>query len=147
MNRVPNRSTAAQDALTGGRAIRALDAVRIAVALLILIHGVYRAGAGIVLPFGQYLEAQGLPMGLAFAWAVTAFEWVGPVLLLARRYVTIAALGHVVILSLGLVMVHAPEGWFVVGAGRNGVEYSVLLIVCLLSLAWAHRPARWSDAR
>jgi putative oxidoreductase len=135
------------DALTGGRAIRALDAIRITVAILILTHGVYRAGAGIVGPFGQYLEAQGFPMGIAFAWAVTAFEWVGPVLILARRYVTLAAIGHVFILTLGLVMVHAPAGWFVVGAGRNGVEYSVLLIASLLALAWAHRPAQWSESR
>lgn len=37
---------------------------------------------------------------------------------------------------MGIVLVHAPEGWFVVGLGRNGMEYSVLLIVCLLSLAY-----------
>lgn len=135
------------DALTGGRAIRALDAVRIAVALLILVHGAYRASAGIVAPFGAWLESQGFPMGLAFAWAVTVFEWIGPLFLLARRYVTLAALGHVVILTLGLVMVHWPAGWFVVGAGRNGMEYSVLLIACLTALAWAHRPARWNDSR
>ena len=30
-------------------------------------------------------------------------------------------------------------GWFVVGLGRNGVEYSVLIIACLLANAWAHR--------
>ena len=36
----------------------------------------------------------------------------------------------------GLVF-HFPEGWFVVGAGRNGMEYSVLLIAVLAALAWA----------
>ena len=30
-------------------------------------------------------------------------------------------------------------GWFVVGLGRNGAEYSVLIIACLLANAWAHR--------
>ena len=39
-------------------------------------------------------------------------------------------------------MVHAKAGWFVVGAGRNGMEYSVLLIVCLLALAWRDLPQR-----
>lgn len=45
---------------------------------------------------------------------------------------------------MGIVLVHAPHGWFVVGAGRNGMEYSVLLIVCLLLLAlqaWPRREA------
>ena len=32
-------------------------------------------------------------------------------------------------------MVHMPAGWFVVGLGRNGMEYSALLIVCLGLLA------------
>ncbi len=29
---------------------------------------------------------------------------------------------------------HAKEGWFVVGVGRNGSEYSVLLIAALLAV-------------
>ena len=32
-------------------------------------------------------------------------------------------------------MVHAPNGWFVVGAGRNGAEYSVLIIASLVAVA------------
>ncbi|MDQ2769867.1 MAG: hypothetical protein M3Y54_05135 [Bacteroidota bacterium] len=38
----------------------------------------------------------------------------------------------------GLATVHWTEGWFVVGGGRNGTQFSVLLFVCLLSL---RRPA------
>jgi uncharacterized membrane protein YphA (DoxX/SURF4 family) len=41
----------------------------------------------------------------------------------------------------GLVMVHAPEGWFVVGGGRNGMEYAAMLIVMMLALAWDGRNA------
>ena len=43
---------------------------------------------------------------------------------------------HIAILTAGIAMVHAREGWFVVGGGRNGVEYSVLLIACLAALTW-----------
>ena len=39
-------------------------------------------------------------------------------------------------------MVHWPVGWFVVGGGRNGMEYGVLLIVCLAILAFTHWPER-----
>lgn len=47
------------------------------------------------------------------------------------------------ILLGGIVLVHGHEGWFVVGGGRNGVEYSVLLLVCLVALYGAHpRPQR-----
>jgi putative oxidoreductase len=41
--------------------------------------------------------------------------------------------------ACGIWLVHAAAGWFVVGLGRNGMEYSVLIITCLLALAWAHR--------
>lgn len=31
---------------------------------------------------------------------------------------------------VGIWLVHLPTGWFVLGLGRNGAEYSVLLITC-----------------
>jgi putative oxidoreductase len=123
------------------REVQALATIRVAVAALILVHGVARAAAGGVAPFGEWLETQGFPVGIAFAWAVTIYELVAPVLIVLGRFVFWACLGHVFILTLGAIMVHAPAGWFVVGLGRNGVEYSVLLIVCLLAIAWAHRPS------
>ncbi len=47
------------------------------------------------------------------------------------------ALGFAVEPTVGIAMVHAKEGWFVVGGGRNGAEYSVLLIGIMLAVAWA----------
>jgi len=122
------------------RTARTLTAIRIAVALLIFIHGAARIAAGGVAPFGLWLETQGFPVGIAWAWAVTVYELVAPALIILRRWVSVLCLGHVGILALGMVMVHLPSGWFVVGLGRNGMEYSVLLIACLLALAFAHWP-------
>jgi len=124
------------------RAATALEVLRVAVALLILVHGVYRLTMGLVAPFGTWLDSLGFPYGYGWAMAVTLYELVGPALMLARRWTSLAALGHAAILSLGLVLVHLPAGWFVVGAGRNGVEYSVLLIAALLAIAWAWWPRR-----
>ena len=125
---------------TGGREGRALAVVRIAVAVLILIHGAWRASQGGVAPFGEWLDSQGWPMGPVLAWMVTAYELIAPWFLIFGRLVAPAALGHVFILTIGMITVHFPSGWFVVGAGRNGMEYSALLIVCLLAVAWAHLP-------
>lgn len=122
------------------RAERVLDIVRITVALLILIHGVYRLAADLVVPFGTWLDSLGFPYGYGWAMAVTLYELIGPALMLARRWTSLAALGHAFILTLGMILVHMPAGWFVVGGGRNGVEYSVLLIVALLGIAWAYWP-------
>ena len=125
------------------RAAVALEVLRITVAILILIHGAYRLLAGLVEPFGTWLGGLGFPFGYGWAMAVTLYELVGPLLMLTRRWTSLAALGHAGILTLGMVLVHLPAGWFVVGGGRNGMEYSVLLIVALLAIAWAYWPARY----
>jgi putative oxidoreductase len=121
----------------------ALSAVRIGVAILIFIHGAFRASHWdpYVTGFGQWLDSIGFPEGFYWAVAVTVYELVAPLFILARRFVTLACLGHIVIVALGAVLVHYPDGWFVVGAGRNGVEYSVLLLVCLIAVAWAYAPS------
>lgn len=124
------------------RAASAFEALRIIVAILILIHGVYRLTTGGVAIFGVWLDSIGFPFGYGWALAVTLYELVGPALMLTRRWTSFAALGHAGILTLGLILVHLPAGWFVVGAGRNGVEYSVLLIASLLGIAWAYWPQR-----
>ncbi len=125
---------------------QALEAVRIAVALLILIHGSFRMFTGGVVPFGMWLETQGFPSGYWFALAVTLAELICPILILLRRFVSLCAAVHIFILTLGMVMVHLPSGWFVVGAGRNGMEYSALLILCLSAVAWAYAPLSRSSA-
>ena len=38
------------------------------------------------------------------------------------------------IIALGIIMVHYQEGWFVVGGGRNGVEFNFILIFVLLTI-------------
>ncbi len=124
------------------KAERVLEVLRVTVALLILVHGVYRLAAGLVAPFGTWLDSIGFPFGYGWAMAVTLYELVGPALMLTRRWTSLAALGHAAILTLGMILVHLPAGWFVVGGGRNGMEYSVLLIVSLLAIAWAYWPER-----
>ena len=120
-------------------ALSAIAVVRVAVAILLGIHGAYRMFSGGVAPFGNYLGSRGLPFGLLIAWGVTLFEMGGGVLLALRRSVIPVGFGFLVILVAGIALVHAPEGWFVVGGGRNGVEFSVLLIVCLAAILLAER--------
>ncbi len=51
-------------------------------------------------------------------------------------------LAYAFLYLMGIVMVHAQDGWFVVGKGRNGAEYSVLLIVALLCVGLQHVRSR-----
>ena len=120
----------------------ALLVLRLAIAGLLAAHGWARLLSGGVEPFGGWLESQGLPFGIGIAAAVTALEILGTPLLAWGRWVTWLCLAYCAVYATGMVMVHLPAGWFVVGLGRNGMEYSALLIVCLGLLAWVHAPRR-----
>lgn len=114
--------------------LQPMTVVRVAVAAVFFIHGAYRALTGGYAPFGEWLGSIGFPLGTAWAVAVTALEVAGAPLLAAGRFVVPLAAYFMFQTALGLWLVHAPQGWFVVGAGRNGMEYSVLLIVLLFAV-------------
>lgn len=116
-----------------------LRLIRIVLALLLFVHGAARLYSGGVGPFGEFLDAQGIPFGNGVAWFVTVFELSATWLLAFGRMVTAVSLVFAVIYACGAWLVHWPAGWFVVGLGRNGMEYSLLIITCLLALAWGHR--------
>ncbi len=127
---------------SGGAQPASIAIVRVAAAILLWLHGAHRLFTGGYAGFGEYLDGQGIPLGRQLALAITLFELAGPLLLLRRRLVVPVALGHAAILLSGILMVHASEGWWVVGAGRNGMEFSVLLIACLAATIQAELEAR-----
>jgi putative oxidoreductase len=112
-----------------------LTLLRVAVALLLVIHGLARASLGLVDDFGGVLNQWGFPQGHTLAWTITIVEVVGGTALAAGWLVRPLALWFAFQLSAGIYYVHGHAGWFVVGAGRNGAEYSVLLLVCLAVIA------------
>ena len=122
----------------------ALTVIRVLLAAVMFIHGAARISNGTVGGFGEYLGSQGFPLGFYIAWAITLFELIGSVMLAVGFYTWIIALAFAVELIAGVYMVHWKEGWFVVGAGRNGMEFSFVLIVSLLAIAYStyKRPGR-----
>lgn len=116
----------------------ALVFIRVVVAAMMFIHGASRISFGTVDEFGGFLGSQGIPLGFYVAWAITLFELIGSVLLAAGFYAWIIALLFALELAVGIAMVHWKDGWFVVGHGRNGMEFSALMIASLLSIAYAN---------
>ena len=116
----------------------ALVFIRLVLSSVMFIHGATRVGNGTVDDFGGFLSSQGFPLGFFVAWAITVFELVGSVLLAAGFYASIIALIFAFELAIGIALVHWHEGWFVVGAGRNGIEFSVVLISSFLAIAYAN---------
>lgn len=120
---------------------RSLDLVRVVVAIVLLIHPLYAlAHPGDIRGLGQFLSSRGFPLGQPLAWAVMVLQIGCSLALLARRFLTLACTGHLVVLAMGIWLVHAPN-WYALGGaaedGHPGAEYNVLLMICLLALMWA----------
>ena len=122
-----------------GRPLHALLLLRLGVAVLIGAHAYSRVYHGSVGEFGVYLSSQGMPFGTALAWCVTLTEIAGTLCLASGRWIRYAVLAHTCIITAGIEMVHAREGWFVVGGGRNGVEFSLSLLLALFAI-WLLSP-------
>lgn len=110
--------------------------LRLAAAVILGMHSIPTILDGSVNDFGNlYLDKVGFaPFGLYVAWAVKLTHLVSVPLLLLERYLKPVALANILILVAGIIMIHYPEGWFVVGRGRNGVEFNFLLIFVLLTI-------------
>lgn len=110
--------------------------LRIAVAIILIMHSVPGMFNNGINDFGNlYLNEMGFaPFGLALAWSIKLSHLVAAILLLIDKYVKPAAIITILILIIGIFMVHLPDGWYVVGGGRNGVEFNFLLIAVLIAI-------------
>lgn len=119
--------------------------LRFAVVVILIMHGVPGMFDNGVNDFGNlYLNQQGFaPFGVPLAWAIKLSHVAAAVCLIFQKFAKWACGITIFILIMGIVMVHFPEGWFVVGGGRNGVEFNFLLIAALLTIMF---PKRYKQA-
>jgi putative oxidoreductase len=112
--------------------------LRIAVAIILLTHSVFGMFNNGIQDFGNlYLNQIGFaPFGVLLAWLIKLSHVVAAVLLILNKYIKLAGFVTIFILIMGIILVHYPEGWFVVGGGRNGAEYNFLLICTLLTIMY-----------
>ncbi|MND95694.1 hypothetical protein D3C80_879570 [compost metagenome] len=110
--------------------------LRLSVAIILLAHslsGMFNNGIN---DFGNFFLNQigFAPYGLLLAWIIKLSHVVAAFCLLFEKYVKWASLITISILITGIFLVHLKDGWFVVGGGRNGVEFNFLLIFVLLTI-------------
>ena len=84
--------------------------------------------------FVPALTHYGFPFPAVFAWSVAILEFGGGLAFISGLLVRPLAAYYIVQLTLGIVLLHGRQGWYTVGPGRNGAEYSVLLIAAMLTL-------------
>jgi putative oxidoreductase len=109
--------------------------LRVAVSVFLIAHGLTRIYLGTVGGFGEFLNSRGLIVGGVLAWGITIFEIVGGASMALGYFVRWIAAIFMIELCAGIILVHAQNGWFVVGATQGGMEYSVLLIISLIVIA------------
>ena len=90
-----------------------------------------RMRAGTVGGFGEFLESNHLPFGVGIAWFITLFELTGGLALILDFRKKWIAYIFMIEITMGIIMVHARQGWFVVGHSTGGIEYSLLLLASL----------------
>lgn len=115
-----------------------LSFLRIALIIIFLVHslaGMFNDGIN---NFGNlYLNKVGFaPFGLPLAWIVKLSHIALVFSLITNKYLKATSFFTIFVLLMGIVMIHFKEGWFVVGGGRNGVEFNFLLIMSLLSIVY-----------
>jgi putative oxidoreductase len=110
--------------------------LRIAIAIILLTHSVFGMFDNGINDFGNlYLNQIGFaPFGVFLAWSIKLSHVIAAILLLLNKYVKLAGFVTIFVLIMGIVLVHYQDGWFVVGGGRNGMEYNFLLIIVLLAI-------------
>jgi putative oxidoreductase len=110
--------------------------LRLSVAIILLAHslsGMFNNGIN---DFGNFFLNQigFAPYGVLLAWIIKLSHVVAAFCLLFEKFVKWASIITISILISGIFLVHFKEGWFVVGGGRNGVEFNFLLIFVLLTI-------------
>ncbi len=110
--------------------------LRIAVAIILLAHSIPGMFNNGINDFGKlYLNQIGFaPLGVFLAWTIKLSHVAAAFCLLFEKYIKLASMVTIFILITGIILIHFKEGWFVVGGGRNGIEFNFLLIFVLLAI-------------
>ena len=102
--------------------------LRFAIAVILLAHSIPGMFSNGINDFGNlFLNQIGFaPLGVPIAWSIKLSHLVAALCLIFEKFIKWACIVTILVLIAGIVLVHFKEGWFVVGAGRNGVEFNFI---------------------
>jgi putative oxidoreductase len=108
--------------------------LRIVVGGIFFSHGIARLYYMSIPDFAEFLNSKGLLIGTVLAWAITIGEIVFGTMLAIGYKARIAIVFNALVVLGGIILIHYHNGWFVVGHGSNGMEFSLLLLAVLVYL-------------
>ena len=110
--------------------------LRIALAVILSVHSIPGMFDGGINAFGNhYLNNIGFsPIGVPLAWLIKISHLLAAILFLINRKVICASIITLPVMIMGIVLIHFHEGWFVVGGGRNGMEFNFLIIFVVIQV-------------
>ncbi len=123
----------------------AIDVVKVAACAIMFTHGVHRYLYGEIGPLGDVLAQIGFPFAQVQANLVNAAETFGTVLIALGVFVRSLCAVMILIFVTGIVIFHWQAGFFIVGPGEGGWEFSALLICCFAAVALDYWPSRHAD--
>lgn len=123
-----------------------LAILRVVTGVIFVAHGAPKLFGGGVEGFAGMLSGMGVPLSTVVAWGVTLLEFFGGLALIVGLLVAPVAVLLALHMLTGIVLVHAANGFYVVGPGQGGVEFNLLLIASLLALIFAGSGAAALDS-
>ncbi|MDI9311331.1 MAG: hypothetical protein QM535_14060 [Limnohabitans sp.] len=110
--------------------------LRLGLVVIMVMHSVPSFVNGSVIAFGsEYLANEGFGfLGVPIAILIKLIHLISIYTLLTNKYIRPTVILNALILVGGIIMIHWKEGWYVVGGGRNGMEFNFLLLICFFSL-------------
>jgi putative oxidoreductase len=124
-----------------------LALLRVVLGVIFISHGAPSLFGGME-GTAAFFSSLGIPLPVVVAWAVKLLEFFGGIALLIGLLVTPVSLLLVIHMLAGIVLVHAPRGWYVLGPEANGgVEFSVLLAAALMMLVFGGAGLASMDGR
>jgi putative oxidoreductase len=124
-----------------------LAILRIVLGVIFIAHGAPSVFGGME-STTEFMRSLGVPLPLVIAWAISLLEFLGGISLIVGFLVTPVALLLIVQMMLGIVLVQAARGFYVIGPNANGgIEFSLLLAASLLMLVFGGPGLAAMDAR
>jgi putative oxidoreductase len=124
-----------------------LAILRVVVGVIFIAHGAPKIFGGMEGTAG-FFGSLGIPLPIVAAWMISLLEFLGGIALIAGFLVTPIALLLTTHMLIGILLVHAANGFYVVGPeAQGGVEFNLLLGASLLMLVFGGPGLAALDAR